>query len=159
MAKIKQTKEEFTFSVDNCLGFIANRLVKSFLKVLDHKLVDFNLTGAQFCVLTKLFEEQGLTQTQLAHRLYIESPTLVRTLDRLEEAGLIERRRVPEDRRAFHIFLTDKGNEMKELLMSKGREVHEIAVKGMKPEQIKGLKDMLFLLWHNLEEGAAELDK
>lgn len=159
MAKIKQSKEEFTFSVDNCLGFIANRLVKSFLKVLDHKLADFNLTGAQFCVLTKLFEEEGLTQTQLAHRLYIESPTLVRTLDRLEEAGLIERRRVPEDRRAFHIFLTEKGRGMKDILLKKGREVHEIAIKGMSQEQVMGLKDMLFILWHNLEEGAEELSK
>ena len=159
MAKMKQSKEEFTFSVDNCLGFIANRLVKSFLKVLDHKLSEFDLTGAQFCVLTKLFEEQGLTQTQLAHRLYIESPTLVRTLDRLEEAGLIERRRVPEDRRAFHIFLTEKGEKMKNLLMQKGREVHEIAIKGMSPDEVKMLKDLLFNLWHNLEQGAEELGK
>ncbi len=159
MAKIKQSKDEFTFSVDNCLGFIANRLVKSFLKVLDHKLSEFNLTGAQFCVLTKLFEEQGLTQTQLAHRLYIESPTLVRTLDRLEEAGLIERRRVPEDRRAFHIFLTEKGEEMRSLLMQKGHEVHEIAIKGMTPEDVMIMKDLLFTLWHNLEQGAEELSK
>ncbi len=159
MAKIKQTKDEFTFSVDNCLGFIANRLVKSFLKVLDHKLSDFNLTGAQFCVLTKLFEEQGLTQTQLAHRLYIESPTLVRTLDRLEEAGLIERRRVPEDRRAFHIFLTKKGKGMKDVLMEKGGEVHEIAISGMTSEEVGKLKDLLFTLWHNLERGAEELGR
>ena len=159
MAKVKQSKEEFTFSVDNCLGFIANRLVKSFLKVLDHKLSDFKLTGAQFCVMTKLFEEEGLTQTQLAYRLYIESPTLVRTLDRLEEADLIERQRVPEDRRAFHIFLTKKGRGMKDVLMQKGREVHEIATKGMTQEQARELKDMLFLLWHNLEEGVEEMTK
>jgi len=159
VTKMKPSKEEFTFSVDNCLGFIANRLVKSFLKVLDHKLTDFNLTGAQFCVLTKLFEEEGLTQTQLAQRLYIESPTLVRTLDRLEEANLIERRRVPEDRRAFHIFLTDKGRSLEDLLMEKGREVHEIAVQGMTKDDVQQLKDMLFLLWHNLEEGAEELAK
>ena len=159
MAKAKQTKKEFTFTVDNCLGFIANRLVKSFLKVLDHYLADYNLTGAQFCVLTKLFEEEGLTQTELAHRLYIESPTLVRTLDRLEEADLIERRRVPTDRRAFHIFLTERGRSMKPELMIKGQEVHELAVKGMTKDQVKMMKDMLFLLWHNLEEGAEELAK
>ncbi len=151
----KQTDtSSFSFSVDNCLGFIANRLVKAFLKLLDYKLEDFNLTGAQFCVLTKLFEEEGLTQTQLAHRLYIESPTLVRTLDRLEEAGLIERRRVPSDRRAFHIFLTERGHGLQETLIQKGSEVHETAVKGLNDKEIEMLKDLLFTLWQNLESGA-----
>ncbi len=148
------TSDEFAFSIDNCLGFIANRLVKAFLKVLDYKLEEFNLTGAQFCVLTKLFEEEGLTQTQLAQRLYIESPTLVRTLDRLEEAGLIERRRVPQDRRAFHIFLTDKGKDLRGILMEKGQEVHEIAVKDLSENEIEMLKSLLFKLWQNLEAGA-----
>ncbi len=155
----KQDTSGFSFSVDNCLGFIANRLVKAFLKLLDYKLENFNLTGAQFCVLTKLFEEEGLTQTQLAHRLYIESPTLVRTLDRLEEAGLIERRRVPSDRRAFHIFLTEKGHELKDVLMQKGHEVHEIAVQGLSEQEIEMLKDLLFQLWQNLENGAKEARK
>jgi len=155
----KQDTSGFSFSVDNCLGFIANRLVKAFLKLLDYKLENFNLTGAQFCVMTKLFEEEGLTQTQLAHRLYIESPTLVRTLDRLEEAGLIERRRVPSDRRAFHIFLTEKGHELKDILMQKGHEVHEIAVKGLSEQEIEMLKDLLFQLWQNLENGAKEARK
>jgi len=156
--KMDKNKEAsgFSFSVDNCLGFIANRLVKAFLKLLDHKLEDFNLTGAQFCVLTKLFEEEGLTQTQLAQRLYIESPTLVRTLDRLEEAGLIERRRVPSDRRAFHIFLTPKGHDLKDILMQKGNEVHDIAVKGLEEKEIELLKDLLYQLWRNLEDGAKE---
>ncbi len=156
--KMDKNKEVagFSFSVDNCLGFIANRLVKAFLKLLDHKLEDFNLTGAQFCVLTKLFEEEGLTQTQLAQRLYIESPTLVRTLDRLEEAGLIERRRVPSDRRAFHIFLTSKGHDLKDILMQKGNEVHEIAVRGLGENEIELLKDLLYQLWRNLEDGAKE---
>ena len=152
----KKEVSQFSFSVDNCLGFIANRLVKAFLKLLDYKLENFNLTGAQFCVLTKLFEEEGLTQTQLAQRLYIESPTLVRTLDRLEEAGLIERRRVPSDRRAFHIFLTSKGRELQEVLLQKGSEVHNIAVKGLSEAEIAQLKDLLFQLWQNLENGAKE---
>ncbi len=155
----KQDKSGFSFSVDNCLGFIANRLVKAFLKLLDYKLENFNLTGAQFCVMTKLFEEEGLTQTQLAHRLYIESPTLVRTLDRLEEAGLIERRRVPSDRRAFHIFLTEKGHELRDVLIQKGQEVHEIAVKDLSEQEIEMLKDLLFQLWQNLENGAKEARK
>ncbi|MGC9022815.1 MAG: MarR family winged helix-turn-helix transcriptional regulator, partial [Dissulfurimicrobium sp.] len=91
------------FNIDNCLGFIANRLVKEFQRSFDEKLSQYNLTCAQFCVLMKLFDGDGLTQTELADRLYIENPTLVRTLDRLEASGLIERRRSPRDRRVYHV--------------------------------------------------------
>ena len=149
-------ESSFNFSIDNCLGFIANRLVKCFMKVLDKELADYNLTGAQFCVLAKLFEEEGLTQTMLAQKLYIESPTLVRTLDKLEEAGFIERRRVPEDRRAFHIFLTPKGRQMSDLVTSIGSKVHSIAVEGLSEKEVADLKRFMYTLWKNLERAQEE---
>lgn len=149
-------ENSFNFSIDNCLGFIANRLVKCFMKVLDKELADHNLTGAQFCVLAKLFEEEGLTQTMLAQKLYIESPTLVRTLDKLEEAGFIERRRVPEDRRAFHIFLTPKGRQMSDLVTSIGSKVHSIAVEGLSEKEVADLKRFMYTLWKNLERAQEE---
>ncbi len=144
------------FKIDDCLGFIANRLVRVFQKAFDKKLADHNLTSAQFCVLAKLFEEQGLTQTELANRLYIESPTLVRTLDRLEAAGIIERRRSPKDRRAYHIFLTKKGMGYRELIDKVGFEVHREATKGLTKKQAQGLKSALFKIWSNLEDIAEE---
>ncbi len=143
------------FKIDDCLGFIANRLVRVFQKAFDKKLVKYNLTSAQFCVLAKLFEEEGMTQTELANRLYIESPTLVRTLDRLEAAGIIERRRSPKDRRAYHIYLTAKGKGLRDLVDEVGFEVHREATKGLTKKQAENLKTALFKIWHNLE-GLAE---
>lgn len=56
-----------------------------------------------------LFEQDGLTQTALQRAIGIEQPTVVRTLDRMARDGLIERKASPTDRRAFQIYLTDKG--------------------------------------------------
>src|SRR2546423_13052815 len=50
--------------------------------------------------------ECGLSQRELAERMDIEGPTLVRHLDRLEKEGLIERRRDPHDRRGARITRT-----------------------------------------------------
>ncbi len=144
------------FRIDDCLGFIANRLVRVFQKAFDKKLADHNLTSAQFCVLAKLFEEEGLTQTELANRLYIESPTLVRTLDRLEAAEIIERRRSPKDRRAYHIFLTPKGKKYRDLVDQVGFEIHREATRGLTKKQAQSLKSSLFKIWNNLEEIAEE---
>ncbi len=143
---------EKTFRIDECLGFIANRLVKVFHRAFDEKLTEFGLTSAQFCVLAKLLEEEGLTQTELANRLYIESPTLVRTLDKMEEAGIIERRRDPKDRRAYHIFLLPKGKTLKDMVQKVGRQVHEEATDGLTKEEVANLRLYLYRIWKNLDK-------
>jgi len=140
------------FTIDECLGFIANRLVKVFYKAFDHELEEQGITSAQFCVLAKLLEEEGLTQTELASRLFIESPTLVRTLDKMEQAGFIERRSVPTDRRAHHIFLKPKGRQMQKMVNRIGKAVHTKAVAGIDPDQLDNLRESLTIIWHNLEE-------
>lgn len=55
---------------------------------------------------------EGMTQVDLAARIGIGGPSLVRLLDRLAASGLIDRRSDPDDKRANRIFLTDRGAEM-----------------------------------------------
>jgi len=147
----KSSEEKRRFNIDECLGFIANRLVRVFQKAFDKKLEGYGLTSAQFCVLAKLLEEEGITQTELAHRLYIESPTLVRTLDKMEEANIIERRRDPSDRRAYHIHLKPKGRKMRDFVDEIGFAVHKEATKGLTKDEIENLRKSLFKIWQNLE--------
>ena len=140
------------FNIDDCLGFIANRLVRVFQKAVDKRVQDMGLTTAQFCVLVRLYEQEGITQTELAQRLFIETPTLVRTLDKMESTGLIERRRDPKDRRAYHLYLRPKGLELKEFVEKVGQEVHEIATQGLTAEEFDLLKQALYKIWTNLGE-------
>lgn len=53
-----------------------------------------------------------MTQAALASRLQIESPTLVRLLDRLSAKGWIERGACPDDRRAHHVHLTTQAHSL-----------------------------------------------
>jgi MarR family transcriptional regulator, transcriptional regulator for hemolysin len=63
-----------------------------------------------WAVLRSAEHEDGLSQRELAARLSIESPTLVRHLDRLEEEGLVVRRRDDQDRRVVRVGLTAAGH-------------------------------------------------
>lgn len=67
------------------------------------------LTLPRVRVLYTLLAEDGQTQRALAAELEIETPTLVRLLDSMEEQGLIERRELKTDRRAKQIFMTPMG--------------------------------------------------
>ncbi|MFC7692871.1 MarR family transcriptional regulator [Paeniroseomonas aquatica] len=67
----------------------------------------FGLTEARWLALLALARGgDGMTQKDLAQRLLIEGPTLVRTLDWLERQGLVERRESTQDRRAKTLHLT-----------------------------------------------------
>lgn len=77
-------------------------------RLFDRRASGMGVTSAQWRALAWLGHEPGLKQVELAERLDIEPITACRIVDRLEEAGLVERQRDPEDRRAWRLVLTEK---------------------------------------------------
>ena len=76
---------------------------------LDYRLRPIGLSQARWLVLVTLRDHpDGIRQSDLAVRIGIKDPTLVRQLDQLAAAGWIERREQPDDRRAKRVFITDK---------------------------------------------------
>ena len=69
-------------------------------------------TRAQWIVLFRLREQEGLSQVDLADVLELQPISLVRLLDRLVERGLVERRHDPRDRRTNRLFLTARGRRL-----------------------------------------------
>jgi DNA-binding MarR family transcriptional regulator len=69
-------------------------------------------TRAQWIVLFRLREQEGLSQVDLADVLELQPISLVRLLDRLVDHGLLERRTDPRDRRANRLFLTPSGRQL-----------------------------------------------
>jgi MarR family transcriptional regulator, transcriptional regulator for hemolysin len=78
-------------------------------KYIDHRAKSRGTTRAQWIVLFRLREQEGLSQVDLADVLELQPISLVRLLDRLVEHGLVERRSDPRDRRANRLFLTATG--------------------------------------------------
>jgi len=75
-------------------------------RYLDLRFRDLDLSQARWNVLFEISRNKVVTQVELAHSLGIEAATLVRLLDGLEDAGLIERRPSAKDRRAKTLHLT-----------------------------------------------------
>jgi len=77
--------------------------------IIDQRLEPLGLSAARWRPLLVLYRaDSALTQAMLAGALGIEAPSLVRLLDRLSRDGWVERRHCPQDRRAYHVVLTDK---------------------------------------------------
>ena len=96
------------YFLDRSLGFLLGDSSRLLRKRFDRLARSFGMTRAQWGVIAVLRRDEGINQTAMADIMDIEPITLGRHIDRLEEAGWVERRPDPDDRRAWRIFLTDK---------------------------------------------------
>jgi DNA-binding MarR family transcriptional regulator len=76
------------------------------------ELKTLGLSIPQFDLLSTLTEREGLSQQELAERLYVTKGNVSGLLDRMVEAGLVERRSIPGDRRSNALHLTPKGRDL-----------------------------------------------
>lgn len=94
--------------MSDSLAFLISDVSRLMRRRFDERARLIGVTRAQWRTLTTLSRHEGANQGTLADLLEVEPISLCRMIDRLEEAGLVERRRDPGDRRAWLIFLTDK---------------------------------------------------
>ena len=95
------------YFLDRSLGFLLGDSSRLLRKRFDRLARSFGMTRAQWRVIAVLRRNEGINQTAMADIMDIEPITLGRHIDRLEEAGSVERRPDPDDRRVWRIFLTD----------------------------------------------------
>ena len=113
-------------------------------------------TSSQWRAMFRLAREPGLKQVELAERLDVEPITAGRIVDRLEEAGLVERRRDPVDRRVWRLHLTDKAAPLIERLKILAEESLAGALEGVSKDEIAALRLTLARIRENMSaiEGA-----
>ena len=88
------------------------RLHRRVSNAVGAELRRLGLSIPQFDVLSTLTEREGLTQQELAARLYVTKGNVSGLIDRLVEAGLVERRAIPGDRRSHALHLTPEGDRL-----------------------------------------------
>lgn len=78
----------------------------------DLRARDIGVTRPQWQVLTVLRRDEGVNQGRLAELLEVEPISICRMVDRLQEAGLVERRADPADRRSWRLYLTEEAKRL-----------------------------------------------
>ncbi len=110
----------------------------------------------QCLVLANLARNEGLTQAALAQLLEIEPISLVRLIDGLEEAGMLERRVNPRDRRCWMLYLTPAATPVLEQIRAVGKSVRETALAGVPAKRRETLVADLRRLKENLSGAPLE---
>ncbi|HEX4693493.1 MarR family winged helix-turn-helix transcriptional regulator [Sphingomonas sp.] len=136
--------------MSDSLGFLLSDVSRLMRRRFDERARQVGATRAQWRTLVTLSRNEGLNQGALADLLEVEPITLCRMIDRLEESGLVERRRDPADRRAWQLFLTGKSKPMLADLKDMGDELIEQVLSGIDAHERVLLGRSLELMRANL---------
>jgi DNA-binding MarR family transcriptional regulator len=93
-------------------GYTVADITRLFRRVFDRRAAHLGLTRAQWRALSRIERAEGLTQAQLAEDLDLEQIAIGRVIDRLVQAGFVERRGDPDDRRCWRLHLAPKSSEV-----------------------------------------------
>ncbi|WP_206376824.1 MarR family winged helix-turn-helix transcriptional regulator [Sphingomonas sp. G-3-2-10] len=141
------------------LGFVLKDLSHVMRRAFDARARAIGVTRAQWQTLFVLSRNEGSNQGTLAELLDVEPITLCRMVDRLEEAGLVERRRDPADRRAWLIYLTPASHPMVAQLRELGDALNEEALDGIDDAEREQLTATLAKVRANLARTTTDMNE
>lgn len=136
--------------LDESIGWLLNNAARLTARRFSVKLAPYGVTPPQWGVLVALWEQDGLSLSELAQRSFFDGPTMTGIVDRLEKAALVERRRDSNDRRVINVYLTDEGRRLQAALPALGAAADEEAVAGLTAARQAELLDALRVVIRNL---------
>ena len=137
-------------SVDANFLFTLAELHRLLRAYADKEAGRFGITRAQWAVLAKVERTEGMKQTELAEQLEMQPITLTRLIDKLCDAGWIERRSDATDRRVNRLYLRKAGRALLGKMSGLKSELTATALEGISPADAHRLLSQLELIKENV---------
>jgi len=137
---------------ENSLGVAIKNTSKSLERALDLELRGrYGFSGAQWKVIIALSIQNGISQKDLAERIFVDTTTLVPIMDGMEKKKLVERRIDPKDRRNNLIFLTTKSESFVDPIIEIFFRMRKIVFKNISESDLEFTKNILKKITANAE--------
>jgi len=140
------------FNLENTLGYWLNRctiLLKSEL-TRRFQQAGYDVTPEEWVILNRLWEQDGLSQNELAERTIKDKTTITRFLNQMEKKKLVTRKASAEDARFKNIYLTSNGQKLKTILIPIAQEMLGQAAVGIGKSDLQIILDSLKQIEANL---------
>jgi DNA-binding MarR family transcriptional regulator len=139
------------FKLDDSLGFILNRTNTKLKNEMFQRFKKYDITPEQWSVLNCLWVQEGATPKELADIIYKDKPNTNRILEKLQKKELIVRKPHLVDKRAFQIFLTDRGWALRNELIPIVMQLLEEVTIGIETDKVTEMKKLLNKMFDNLK--------
>jgi DNA-binding MarR family transcriptional regulator len=117
-------------------------------------LTEIGLHPGQEMILFRLWEADGLTQSELVEQLCVQPATVTKMLNRMVKNGLVERRGDPQDQRISRVYLTDQGRELQKSIEDAWDKLEQYTVATLSLEERVLLRRLLLQVQDNLNNHA-----
>lgn len=131
------------FALKEAPGHLIRRAQQLHAAVFAEVVSESNLTTPQFAVLTALRNQPNIDQVRLSQRLAIDRSTIADVVNRLEERGLIRRKRDTKDARRNLLVLTPSGRALHDRTAPEVVEVGQLLLAPLTERERKTLMTLL----------------
>ncbi|MDH3502852.1 MAG: MarR family transcriptional regulator [Nitrosopumilus sp.] len=139
--------------LNDSIGLMLKTSAKAWEKAVDVDMRNkFGLTGGKWKIIVVLSIRQGITQKQLADMTFVEAPTLVPIIDKMEKDGYLKRQPDSNDRRNNLIFMTEKSEKIVEPIIDCIIDIRKIALNKISKKDLEIGKKVLLQITENTEQ-------
>ena len=131
-------------------GFLLGDVTRHLRKAFDRRAARFGLTRAQWRTLAIVSRQEGISQGEVADAIEMEPIAVGRVVDRLQQAGFVERRADPADRRRWSLHLTAKAHAVLDDMEVVAEAVRREALRGLDRAAVNGFIATLQRIKKNL---------
>jgi DNA-binding MarR family transcriptional regulator len=140
----------------NSIGYLTRINFRAFSRALEKLTRAHGVSAGQWRFLRVLWDEDGISQRELADRTGTTEATTVRSVNGLLKSGLILRHRVKDDKRKMRITLSARGRRLRNELLPLVIEVNERALEGISKKDVEITRRVLLRTYTNLTSDAED---
>ncbi len=138
---------------EESLGYVLASLCRQIRREAHANFEHLGLHRGQNFILRMLWEEEGLSQSELADRLGLSPATITNALQNMERAGLVRREQDAEDQRISRVYLTETGQEIRSRAEALWQALEDRAFGGLSAGEQEQLHALLLRVRDNLGGG------
>ncbi len=154
---MKENDDEYAaIRLKNQLCFPIYAYSKEIVRRYKPYLDEIDLTYTQYIAMMVMWEHKKITVKEMGELLMLDSGTLTPVLKKLEQKGLVERKRDKEDERVLDVSITKKGEKLQEEAVHVPEKM--ACCMRITPEEYKQLYELLYKLLGKLDDENMDSD-
>lgn len=126
-------------------------ITRAFGVICDIDYKEIKLGKGHHLYLSRIYENPGMVSETIAQILKVDRTTTFKIIKKLCEAGLVEKRRDPDNKKNWHLFCTKKGEEYYKFIISREEFYTEESLKTLSKEEKDILHHLLNKVRKNVE--------
>jgi MarR family transcriptional regulator, organic hydroperoxide resistance regulator len=143
------------YPIDQSIGGTMSQIMRALNPLLENRVQPYGISQGTWFFIRALWDQDGVSQRQLAYAVGASAPTTLAALRNLEAGGFVALKSDARDRRRTIIYLTPKGRDLQHKLIPAVASINPKVLKGLSRAEVQNLLRVLQILKRNAQEAFA----